>query len=92
VLSPAVAANLVVPVAPHTLEARAIVTAPADVVEITLPNDARRDGCVTVDGDLMPCRRAIESVSIHTCESDVLLVKLDGRAFYEVARDEFLGG
>ena len=78
IVSPDVAATVVVPVAPHTFSARAIVTGPGDVIEIQLPDPARSDGCVTVDGDVTPCRQAIESVTVKRCDSDVLLVKLDG--------------
>jgi len=91
-LSPEVAANVVVPVAPHTLSARTMVTGPSDIVEISLPNPARRNGCISVDGDVTPCRQAIDSVTVRRCESDVLLVKLAGREFYDVVRDEFFGG
>ena len=92
VLSPEVAANVVVPVAPHTLSARTMVTGPSDIIEISLPDPARRKGCVSVDGDVMPCRQAIDSVTVKRCDSDVLLVKLAGREFYDVVRDEFFGG
>ncbi|MDP2182458.1 MAG: NAD(+)/NADH kinase [Actinomycetota bacterium] len=92
IVSPSVPCNVVVPVAPHTLTTRSMVIGSSDVVEIRLPDPARRDGCVSVDGELTPCRRDIESVTVCRSESDVLLVKLDGRDFYEVAAAEFLGG
>jgi NAD+ kinase len=92
VVSPEVAATVVVPVAPHTFSARAIVTGPNDITEIHLPDPARSNGCVSVDGDVTPCRRAIESVTVKRCDSDVLLVKLAGREFYDVVSDEFFGG
>ncbi|MFU8890824.1 MAG: NAD(+)/NADH kinase [Anaerosomatales bacterium] len=92
IVSPDVACAVVVPVAPHTIAARALVVGPSDSVEIHLPNPQRRDACVAVDGELLPCRRDVESVSVARGEHDVLLLKLDGRDFYEVVGSEFLRG
>jgi len=92
IVSPDVSCLLVTPVAPHTLGRRAIVTGPSDIVEIQLADPSRREACVAVDGDSMPCRQAIESVVVQRGEHDVLLVKLDGRDFYEVVHHAFYGG
>lgn len=92
IVSPELACLVVVPVAPHSLGRGSIVTAATDVVEISLPDLLRRDACVSVDGDAMPCRRAIEHLRVARCEHDVLLVKLDGRDFYDVVHTEFYGG
>ncbi len=82
---------VVVPVAPHTLGARALVTGPADVVEIVLSDPGRSDACVIVDGDVAPCRRVLERVLVRRGEHDVALVKLHGRDFYETVAEEFFG-
>lgn len=92
VLAPGFGGMVVVPVAPHTLHSRAIVTDPHDTVEITLPDPFRSDACLIVDGDVRPCRRAIEKVTVCRGEHDVALVKLDGRDFYETVSTEFFGG
>jgi len=91
VVAPGFGGMVVVPVAPHTLAARSIVTDPCGTVEITLPDSARADACVTVDGDVKPCRRAIEMVTVCRGAHDVSLVKLDGRDFYETVAAEFFG-
>lgn len=91
IVAPGFGGMIVVPVAPHTLHARAIVTGPSDVVEITLPDESRADACLIVDGDVRPCRRAIERVTVSRAEYDVALVKLDGRDFYETVATEFFG-
>lgn len=91
-VSPDVRGIIVVPVAPHTLGHRPIVAGPADVVRITCPNPARADACVAVDGDHLPCRTALDAVEIRVGEHDVRLVKLDGRDFYGVLSQTFLGG
>jgi NAD+ kinase len=92
VVAPEFGGMVVVPVAPHTLQTRSLVTGNADVVEITLPDPSRADACVVVDGDPMPCRRSIERVSVSRGDHDVLLVKLDGRDFYQTVAEEFFGG
>jgi len=92
IVAPDVAGGLVVPVAPHTLASRALVIGPSDVVELTLPNTERRQACVTLDGEIVPCRQAVSSVTVRRSDRDVLLVKLDGRDFYEVVAEEFLRG
>jgi len=92
VVAPEFGGMVVVPVAAHTLQSRSIVTARADVVEITLPDPSRSDACVVVDGVPMPCRRSIERVIVTRGDHDVLLVKLDGRSFYQTVAEEFFGG
>jgi len=91
VVSPEIRGIVLVPVAPHTVAARPIVLGPSDTVEISCPNPARAEACITVDGDQVPCRRALDSVSIHIGDHDVRLLKLDGRGFFEVLTDKFLG-
>lgn len=91
VVSPGFGGMVVVPVAPHTLQSRALVTGSSDVVEITLPDPSRRDACVVVDGEPMPCRRSVDRVTVSRGDHDVLLVKLDGRDFYETVSAEFFG-
>jgi len=92
VVAPDFGGMVVVPVAPHTLASRSIVTGSAETVEITLPDPSRRDACIVVDGDSMPCRRSIERVTVARGNRDVLLVKLDGRDFYQTVAEEFFGG
>jgi NAD+ kinase len=91
-VAPGFGGMVIVPVAAHTLRSRAIVTDPSDVVEITLPEPARADACLLVDGDATPCRRLLERVTINRGATDVLLVKLEGRHFYETLASEFFGG
>ncbi len=91
IVSPEVRGIVLVPVAPHTLDSRPVVIGPSDTVEISCPNPARADACITVDGDQVPCRRALDSVSIWAGEHDVRLLKPDGKGFIEVLADKFPG-
>lgn len=92
VVAPGLGGMVVVPVAPHTLSVRSLVTDSQAHVELSLPDPSRSDACVIVDGEVMPCRQSIERVSISRGSHDVLLVKLDGRDFYETVSAEFFGG
>jgi len=90
IISPTVQCQLVVPVAPHTLVHRAMILSLSDRIELRFPNHSRRDACLYVDGLPMPCRSPIDKVEIKPSEHEVLLLKLHGRDFFEVVRDEFL--
>jgi len=89
-VSPDVRGMVIVPVAPHTLSARALVVGQGDCVEITCPNPARCDACVTIDGDQVPCRTVLDGVTVTVGEHDVRLLRLDGRGFFEVLSTTFL--
>lgn len=92
VVAPAVAGLIVVPVAPHAMCARAMVVGASDVVEVSFPDPARAEACLTIDGDTMPCRQSLERLVVTKGEHDVVLARHVGRDFYEVYRDEFCGG
>ncbi|MDZ4655494.1 MAG: NAD(+)/NADH kinase [Coriobacteriia bacterium] len=89
-VSPDVRGMVVVPVAPHTLNTRAMVVGPSDCVEITCPNPARCDAGVTVDGDQVPCRTVLDGVRVTVGDHDVRLLRLDGRGFFDVLSATFL--
>jgi NAD+ kinase len=92
VVAPGFTGMVVVPIAPHTLRARSLMTDPCEAVQITLPEPSRADACIVVDGDAKPCRQSIESVTVSRSEHDVLLVKHDGHGFYDTVSAEFFGG
>lgn len=92
IVSPSCRSMVVVPVAAHTLQNRAILTGPSETIEISLPDPLRADAQLIVDGEIAPSRRAIDRVTVTAGEHDVLLVKLDGRNFYDTVSAEFFGG
>ncbi|HEY5467753.1 MAG TPA: NAD(+)/NADH kinase [Coriobacteriia bacterium] len=89
-VAPDVRAIIVVPVGPHSLVARPFVLGEGSRVVLTLPDPSRADASVLVDGDLLPCRSALESVEVRMGADDVLLVRLGGRGFAASLRDTFL--
>ena len=92
IVSPEASGMLVVPIAAHTLASRAILTGPSDVIELRIDAERSTDGCLTVDGDATPCRRSITRVTLARSPHDVVLVKSEGRDFYQVVAREFFGG
>lgn len=89
-LAPGVRGLLVVPVNPHALRARPFVLEESSTVSVTFPDAARSDACVVVDGDMVPCRAALDAVAVSAGANDVRLVQLDGRSFVSAVRDTFL--
>jgi NAD+ kinase len=83
---------VVVPVAPHTLNNRALLTGPSDTVEVVVSDSERSHASLLVDGESTPSRRFIESVQVRRGDHDVALVKLHGRDFYDTVAQEFFGG
>jgi NAD+ kinase len=91
-LAPDLRALLVVPVCAHSVSARPVVLSPSSLVTITLPDPARAEACVAVDGDVLPCRTALQRVDVTLDANDVRLLRLDGRGFVAAVRDTFLAG
>lgn len=89
-VAPDVRGLLVVPVSPHSLKARPVLVGESSRVTVTLPDPARADACVVVDGDVVPCRLALERVDVGAGPQDVRLIRLDGRGFVAGVRDAFL--
>jgi NAD+ kinase len=105
ILSPDYRGMALVPLASHTLVNRAIVTAPADVVRIELPDLGRASANLTVDGtlfmdgagcsagdddsDVGTGSNGMTHVDIAVSERVVSLVKLDTRLFFDTLASEF---
>ncbi|MBI5230983.1 MAG: NAD(+)/NADH kinase [Coriobacteriales bacterium] len=90
IAAPEFGGMLLVPVAPHTLASRSLVTGPASVVDIEL-DPVRAEACITIDGSDAPCLAPIRSVQISRHPTDVLLAHADDRTFYHAIADEFFG-
>lgn len=89
IVAPDVRCLLVVPAGPHSLKARPVVLGPESRLTLRLPDPARADACVVIDGDVVPCRRALESVEVATGPTTVRLLRLDGRGFVSSVRHTF---
>jgi len=91
-LSPDLRALLVVPVSPHSLRSRPLVLDEGARVTVTLPDAARAEAYVVVDGDVLPCRTPLQRVDVTLGGHDVRLLRIDNRGFVASARDTFFAG
>lgn len=74
---------LVVPLAPHTLVARAVMTDSQDVVELTLgDNSASHETVLYVDGDLVEFERPIHKVRVSTGPARTVMLQYNHEGFY----------
>lgn len=88
ILSPVVDAMLVTPVAPHSLFDRTIVTAPEEVVHVTvLPDQA--PAVLSVDGRDPIAVPAGGQVEATTSDRPVRVLRVDPPHFYDLVRRKF---
>lgn len=92
IVAPGIRALLVVPVSPHSLRARAVVLGEGSCVTVTLPEPARAEVCVEVDGDVLPCRSPLERLDVTLAPRDAHIVRVDGGGFVPMVRDTFMTG
>lgn len=90
-ISPAYRGVLVVPVAPHTLNSRAIVTAPHDCVEISLERQRERETEVSffVDGDVVEFDEKVARVKVCKGVRPIRLLKYHKESFYKLIEETF---
>ena len=83
-----------VPIAPHTILARAFLTSSADVVELELSPDRPAESSVFVDGQLVTCPEGGSTVScaVRRGPGDIILLDSDAGSFYDSVSRVFYGG
>lgn len=88
-VAPGFSGLVAVPIAPHTLHSRAIVTGPSDVVEMDLSeNAAGRDATLFVDGELVELERPIKHLYVKR-GGDTILLRYKDEGFYQHAAKVF---
>ena len=89
-VAPGFTGLVAVPLAPHTLHSRAIVTASNDVVEMSLPSDAaRRDATLFADGEPLSFERPVRRVYVSRGQAPTVLLRHQHEGFYEHAAKVF---
>jgi len=91
VLAPSFEGAEVVPLAPHTLINRAVVTAPGDLLRVELPDPTRAEAILLLDGEALEVARPVTAVEVRIAPEKLRLVKLDAHNAYEVVAHEFFG-
>lgn len=80
-----------VPIAPHTITARAFLTSPSDVVELSVADDRSFDPCVFADGEPLFPDVAPVSLEVVRGPYDVVLLESGPDAFFSSVSRVFYG-
>lgn len=82
-----------VPIAPHTILARAFLTSASDVVELELSPERPVERSVFVDGQLVTCPEGGQPMacSVRRGPGDVILLDQDSGSFYDSVSRVFYG-
>ena len=82
-VAPGYSGLVVVPIAPHSLHSRALVTGPSDIVEVAMdPSSANREATMFIDGELIPIERPIRRVVVRSGEEPTVLLRYKAESFY----------
>ena len=86
-VSPGYDGLVVVPIAPHTLRSRSIVTSGSDVVEVSLACPAEssypREATLFVDGELLEFPAPVRHIYVRRGDEPTVLLRYQREGFYE---------
>lgn len=91
IVTPEFAGSVCVPIAPHTIMARAFLTSPSDVVEIDMAPDRPVERIAFVDGQPVGEGAFVTHVSVRRGRGDVILLDEGGAGFYSSVSRVFWG-
>jgi NAD+ kinase len=91
IVTPDFAGLVCVPIAPHTITARAFITSPSDVVELQVASDRSSDPCVFVDGETAFADVAPRRLSVSRADYSLMLLTVRDQAFFESVSRVFYG-
>ena len=91
IVTPEFTGMVCVPIAPHTIQARAFMTSPSDVVEVAMSHDRPSIPAVAVDGQFVSCEGVIDHVAVRRGGADVLLLDYGPESFYNSVSRVFYG-
>lgn len=91
IVTPEFAGMVCVPVAPHTIMARAFLTSPTDVVEMRIDRERNAEACVFADGQPLGAGLRPLRVSCRRGAGDVLLLDYRAQSFYGSVSRVFYG-
>lgn len=82
-VAPGYTGLIVVPIAPHSLHSRALVTGPSDVAEVFLdPTSANREATMFIDGELIELERPVRRVVVRSGDEPTILLRYKAETFY----------
>lgn len=82
-VAPGFSGLVIVPIAPHSLNSRALLTGSTDVACVTVTNnDAGREATLFVDGDMIAFDRPVRRVYVRRGDVPTVLLRASGDDFY----------
>lgn len=91
IVSPDYTGMVCVPIAPHTIQARAFLTSPSDVLEIEMSRDRPSVPAVAVDGVFVAKESVVDRVVARRGPGDILLLDYGPESFYNSVSRVFYG-
>lgn len=91
IVSPDFSGMVCVPIAPHTIQARAFLTSPSDVVEIAMSHDRPSVPAIAVDGQFLNSEGDVDYVAVRRGDADILLLDYGPESFYNSVSRVFYG-
>lgn len=89
-VTPSFGGLVVAPVAPHTLQSRALITGRSDVIEIALhPSSANREATMFIDGEKIAMDDPISRVVVRPGSDPTVLLRYDDKSFYSLVSEVF---
>lgn len=80
-----------VPIAPHTITARAFLTSPSDVVELSVAGDRSYDPCIFADGEPFAADLVPVSLTVSRAAHDTVLLMAGREEFFGSVSRVFYG-
>ena len=90
-MSPDYSGMVCVPIAPHTIQARAFLTSPSDVVEIAMSHERPSVPAIAVDGQFITSEATVDRVVVRRGPGDILLLDYGPESFYNSVSRVFYG-
>lgn len=81
---------IIVPLAPHTLNSRPLVTSKKDKVQFDFSCDSEEDQLeIAIDGEIMPLTGKIQTVEAYADTNATTILRIDGDTFYSRISNSF---
>lgn len=91
IVTPEFTGMVCVPIAPHTILARAFLTSPSDVVEIDMSEERPAERSVLADGRLMGHGGMAMHMRVRRGKGDIILLDYNAQSFYASVSRVFYG-
>lgn len=91
IVNPEFTGMVCVPIAPHTIQARAFLTSPSDVVEVTMSTSRPSVPAIAVDGQFLDPEGVVDRVVVSRASHDALLLDYGPESFYASVSRVFYG-